>query len=321
MFHEESPKNNPILHHQDTIELFNHTSTFRRHSDYTVVTQFLNSLNELLKPPQFSLNKKSKNGLASVVYIQSGCNPPSDRDAYVAQLMKYIKIDSYGRCLHNKDLPPEYVDPLTMDDKGFQTIMAQYKFTISMENAICDDYITEKLWRPMILGSVPVYRGSPSVNDWMPNNHSVILIDNFKTPKALAEYIKWLDNNDKEYLQYLEYKEKGVTNKKLFNFMKKRPWGHGFEDKSFVSGFECLVCDRIHENLKLASDGLSIKQHIATQDHYGCPAPVQFDFSMIDLPEYERKMWKDEYDHSKHQSHDLKMRVVNSTRYVSRINV
>ncbi|KAK3738350.1 hypothetical protein QZH41_014334 [Actinostola sp. cb2023] len=254
LFHEESPKNNPILHHQPTIELFNHTSTFRRHSDYPVVTQFLTSLDELLRKPQFPLHKKSQNRLASVVYIQSGCNPPSDRDAYVAELMKYIQIDSYGKCIHNKDLPAKYTDPLTMDDKGFQHIMAQYKFTLSMENAICDDYITEKLWRPMILGSVPIYRGSPSVNDWMPNNHSVILVDTFKHPKELAEHIKWLDKNDKEYLKYLEYKVAGITNKNLLNFMKERPWGHTHAEENFVTGFECLVCDRIHRNLKLVAN-------------------------------------------------------------------
>ena len=30
---------------------------------------------------------------------------PSDRDIYVKALMEHIKVDSYGSCLHNKDLP------------------------------------------------------------------------------------------------------------------------------------------------------------------------------------------------------------------------
>lgn len=41
--------------------------------------------------------------------------------------------------------------------------IAQYKFIIAIENSICDDYITEKLWRPLIAGSIPIYLGSPSV--------------------------------------------------------------------------------------------------------------------------------------------------------------
>jgi hypothetical protein len=41
--------------------------------------------------------------------------------------------------------------------------VARYKFTLSFENAVCNDYITEKLWRPLTVGSVPIYMGSPSV--------------------------------------------------------------------------------------------------------------------------------------------------------------
>lgn len=51
----------------------------------------------------------------------------------------------------------------SMNDAEFYQLMAKYKFTIAFENAIGDDYITEKLWRPLILGSVPIYMGSPSI--------------------------------------------------------------------------------------------------------------------------------------------------------------
>lgn len=48
-------------------------------------------------------------GLAPVAYIQSDCEAPSDRDTLVKMLSKYIKIDCLGICLHNKDLPEQYV--------------------------------------------------------------------------------------------------------------------------------------------------------------------------------------------------------------------
>lgn len=50
-------------------------------------------------------------GLAPVVYVQSSCDAPSDRDSYVTELMKFIKIDSYGKCLNNKQLPTKWVLP------------------------------------------------------------------------------------------------------------------------------------------------------------------------------------------------------------------
>lgn len=53
-----------------------------------------------------------------------------------------------------------YLD--TLNNREFLSFVAKYKFTIAFENAICNDYITEKLWRPLIVGSVPIYYGSPS---------------------------------------------------------------------------------------------------------------------------------------------------------------
>lgn len=45
-----------------------------------------------------------KRNLAPLLYIQSDCDTASNRDIYVAELMKYIRIDSYGACLNNAQL-------------------------------------------------------------------------------------------------------------------------------------------------------------------------------------------------------------------------
>jgi len=34
---------------------------------------------------------------------------------------------------------------------------------IAFENAACPDYITEKFWRPLIMGVIPIYFGSPTI--------------------------------------------------------------------------------------------------------------------------------------------------------------
>ena len=44
-------------------------------------------------------------------YVQSSCDTPSGRDEYVSELMKHIKVDSYGHCLHNTDLPSSLRNP------------------------------------------------------------------------------------------------------------------------------------------------------------------------------------------------------------------
>lgn len=271
----------------------------------------LSSLEDLMKKPKYDIQRKSTNGLAPVVYVQSGCNPPSDRDHYVKELMRYIKIDSYGTCLHNKDLPEEFRNPMTMDDEGFHDIIAKYKFTLSFENAICKDYVTEKLWRPLSLGSVPIYKGSPTVQDWMPNDHTIILADNFSSPKDLGEFITSLDQNDEEYAKYLEFKEKGVSNTRLLQTMKNRPWGHSVEDMNSVTGFECFVCDRIHDNLNRKVSNLAENIFVASQEHYGCPRPEKYNFAASTNAEdsTERDQWWKEYDQSIEESKELNEKV------------
>lgn len=51
----------------------------------------------------------------------------------------------------------------SFNSEEFLHFVAQYKFTIAFENAVCEDYITEKLWRPLTVGSIPIYLGSPSI--------------------------------------------------------------------------------------------------------------------------------------------------------------
>jgi alpha-1,3-fucosyltransferase 10 len=45
--------------------------------------------------------------LAPVLYIHSDCSTPLERDAYATELMKYIPIDSYGKCIQNRHLPEQ----------------------------------------------------------------------------------------------------------------------------------------------------------------------------------------------------------------------
>lgn len=51
----------------------------------------------------------------------------------------------------------------TLDTDEFYKFIARYKFVIAYENGVCNDYITEKLWRPLTLGVVPIYFGAPNV--------------------------------------------------------------------------------------------------------------------------------------------------------------
>ncbi|MXQ84187.1 hypothetical protein E5288_WYG014208 [Bos mutus] len=256
LFHEESPKNNYKLFHQPVITLFNYTATFSRHSHLPLTTQYLEGT-EVLTSLRYLVPLRSKNhlrkSLAPLVYVQSDCDPPSDRDSYVRELMTYIEVDSYGECLRNKPLPPQLSNPASMDADGFYRILAQYKFILAFENAVCNDYITEKLWRPLKLGVVPVYYGSPSIADWLPSNRSAILVSEFSHPRELASYIRALDQDDRRYQAYIEWKLKGeISNQRLLTALRERKWGvQDVKQDNYIDAFECMVCTKVWDNIRL----------------------------------------------------------------------
>ncbi|XP_023060713.1 alpha-(1,3)-fucosyltransferase 11 isoform X1 [Piliocolobus tephrosceles] len=311
LLHEESPLNNFLLSHGPGIRLFNLTSTFSRHSDYPLSLQWLPGTAYLRRPvpPLRERAEWRRRGYAPLLYLQSHCDVPADRDRYVRELMRHIPVDSYGKCLQNRELPTARLQDTataTTEDPELLAFLSRYKFHLALENAICNDYMTEKLWRPMHLGAVPVYRGSPSVRDWMPNNHSVILIDDFESPQKLAEFIDFLDKNDEEYMKYLAYKQPGgITNQFLLDSLKHREWG--VNDPllpNYLNGFECFVCD--HELARLdaekahaASPGDSpvLEPHIAQPSHMDCPMPTPGFGNVEEIPENDswKEMWLQDY--------------------------
>lgn len=312
LFHEESPKNNYKLFHKPVITLFNHTATFSHNSHLPLTTQYLESLAVLTSHTHLvSLAQKNqlRKTLAPVVYVQSDCDPPSDRDSYVSELMNHIQVDSYGQCLHNKDLPPPLRDSTAMEEQGFYQILAQYKFILAFENAICDDYITEKLWRPLKLGVVPVYYGAPNVREWLPGNRSVIVVDANYPPEKLAEFLKRLDKDDEEYIAFLEWKLKhNISNLALINELKGRQWGvHDLTQENYIDVFECMVCNRVWENIDRSKKGLAPKTWQGEENHLQCPIPQRFDFAKAPGNRTTlRAIWSHSYEQSKKEARALR---------------
>lgn len=100
--------------HDLTLSLFNVTATFSQNSDYPLTLQYLEGY-ELLTTKKYVHSVEQKNHfqqdelLAPVLYMQSICDTMSGRDQYLSELMQYINVDSYGKCLNNKELPERLV--------------------------------------------------------------------------------------------------------------------------------------------------------------------------------------------------------------------
>lgn len=114
--------------------------------------------------------------------------------------MKRMTLYSYGTTLHNRDLPEDSGEATKL-----QTI-ATYKFTLACENSICSDYVTEKFFQPLVVGSVPVYLGAPNVAEFAPGQSCYIDANDYATPADLADYLIFLATDERAYGQYLAWK-------------------------------------------------------------------------------------------------------------------
>ncbi|XP_049883095.1 alpha-(1,3)-fucosyltransferase B-like [Pectinophora gossypiella] len=269
LFHEESPRSRPMFFYEKGLNLFNLSATFSRYSDLPLSLYWARGLANITSLDYF-VGTTTKNDLLNeispVIYMQSDCFTITERDAYVEKLMDYIQIDSYGICLHNKDFlfgnASSYLGYLYNDD--LLRFIARYKFIIAIENAVCNDYVTEKFWRAIELGVVPIYYGSPLIRDWLPNSKSAILLEDFPTPKLLSEHLHYLLDNDTAYEEHLEHKTLGrISNQNLIDESLTRSYEieEGGDER-----FICLICERIHDRNKS-------RVNVVTKAHYDCPKP------------------------------------------------
>lgn len=133
------------------------------------------------------------------MFISSPINQ-SHRREYLAELMKHTEIDSYGKLFNNMTLT---------EDKGEDTLMriiSEYKFVIGFENAIAQDYVTEKFYNPLLAGTVPVYRGAPNINDFVPGMNCFLDANTFDSPIRLAEYIEKCYREEAYYEHFHKWK-------------------------------------------------------------------------------------------------------------------
>lgn len=273
LFHEESPRNVEELLHEKALNLFNFSSTFSRFSDIPFPLQHLHSFEDITNRKYYvetSLKNEYLKDIAPIMYLQSDCETSTERDAYVKELMKVAKVDSYGACLNNKKMPPKFKSDYlnNLDEDEFLKFIARYKFVVAIENGACNDYVTEKFWRAIKVGTVPIYFGSPSIKDWLPNEKSAILLEDYPTPKILYEHITQLLNNDSLYEEYLQHKTKQIiTNERLLNEHKER--SYQIDGIKIIEKYECFICEKLHENMNGQSE-----VHIVNKSHYDCPKPL-----------------------------------------------
>ncbi|XP_046862306.1 alpha-(1,3)-fucosyltransferase 11-like [Xenia sp. Carnegie-2017] len=195
----ENPVYTPVLSDGNYMSQFQLSRSYRLDSDFP--TPLFTKPN--LDPP-VPFEKRT----GGIIATFSHCEPV--RTAYLRHLMKHVHVDSYGGCLHNKDGMVGRWAPNHIESK--QDVEKSYKFVIVFFNQDCDYYVDEKILNALNVGAIPVVMSTDKIYDFLPGNlkNAIINVRDFKSPKELAERLKFLMNNKIEYNKFLEWKVKGL---------------------------------------------------------------------------------------------------------------
>ncbi|XP_065575058.1 glycoprotein 3-alpha-L-fucosyltransferase A-like [Artemia franciscana] len=199
MYMLESPLNTPRVKYQNVI---NWTATYRMDSDVMAPYESWQYYNPEIKSlPQtvnFAANKTKK-----VAWFVSNCAAKNNRLEYAKELQKHFEVDIYGGC-GTKTCPRKNKDCFAMLQKD-------YKFYLAFENSNCRDYITEKFFvNGLMNGILPIVMGAPKEDyEKAAPANSFIHVDDYSSPKELAEYLKALDADDSLYNKHFEWRGTG----------------------------------------------------------------------------------------------------------------
>jgi hypothetical protein len=201
----ESDVTMPALRDARFMRHFDLTMTYRRDADvwwpYLPPAGFPRSPADRLLMP---LSPKPES--AAAVLFQSAAYDRSARNAFAFELMKLIRVDSYGKFLNNRTL-----DGPDLGRRTKINVISHYKFCLAFENSRSVDYVTEKFFDPLMAGTVPVYRGAPNIGDFAPGDKCFINADDFSGPAELAEYLNYLDHDASAFEEYFKWKPLGLS--------------------------------------------------------------------------------------------------------------
>ena len=119
------------------------------------------------------------------------------RNQIFHELQYYLpsdRVHKYGDCSRLKD-PCRGV--LRSNETCLENFTRRYKFYAAFENSRCQGYITEKFWKSLRLGLVPVCWGGSSRKDYerIAPGSSFIHLDDFASIKELAQYLLKVDKD------------------------------------------------------------------------------------------------------------------------------
>ncbi|XP_068225799.1 alpha-(1,3)-fucosyltransferase C-like isoform X2 [Palaemon carinicauda] len=132
-----------------------------------------------------------------IVWMSSNCDTFSRREEYVFELHKYIRVDKYGECGKYR-CGAKYQ---AFNEKCWvQRLRKKYLFSLAFENSLCNHYISEKPYNPLVHGLVPIVWGGEGYEHFLPPGSYINA--RLYHPRELAELVKHLMKNPAAYGRY-----------------------------------------------------------------------------------------------------------------------
>ena len=155
----------------------------------------------------------------------------------VQELQRYVDIDTFGRCFPGRP----HTNPFQSGGNTKLTSMTEYKMFFALENAICTDYATEKLYAPLLHGAVPIYLGAPNMAELIPDEDAVINLLDFGDAQAAAAYLKiMLDDSRALYKKHHAWRGRQYTGA----FAERL--AHSHKGRNFI----CSLCSLYRDQKK-----------------------------------------------------------------------
>ena len=115
----------------------------------------------------------------------------------------YSVMHSLGLCVGDA---PGTRPPIGGTGVRKMLMASHYKFFVSLENTIMDDYVTEKFYEGFMADTLMVYLGAPNAERYAPAPHSFVNAHDFEGPEALAAHLVALAADAARYDEYFAWR-------------------------------------------------------------------------------------------------------------------
>lgn len=179
--------------------MFNWTMTYRGDSDVVIpYGRILPKTNGTFRISD--LHRKWQRKTKMAVWMVSHCSTDGNREKYIDRLRVFVDVDTYGSCGFASC-------PFNKTDLCMEEFSKQYYFFLGFENAICDDYITEKLFRTLRYDMIPVVFGGGNYSSVAPSRSFVDALS-FASPKQLANQMFRIATNFTQFSSYFQWRSR-----------------------------------------------------------------------------------------------------------------